>query len=358
MLSLITTLTFLLVIATVVPLSRCSHWLLRAFDFPRLQFIIYGLTLLISQLIFMQPPSTLFFVCFTLTIFSMAWQLWWVLPYTRFWHKEVESSKESCEKNQLTILNFNVLMTNRDANALIALVKLHNPDVLVTLETDIWWENALSTLKDEMPYTINCPLDNLYGMHVFSKFPLEEQETKYLVEQDIPSMHASITLKNGVKVRAHFLHPAPPSPTENERSSERDAELIMVAESIAKTDQPVIVSGDLNDVAWSSTTRLFRKISGLLDPRIGRGMFNTFHTSYIFARWPLDHIFHSQHFSLTKIKRLPSIGSDHFPLLTTLSYNPNKKQKGITAEPEDIKRTKDITQAESVSHHNVPEPGE
>ncbi|MBU2926591.1 endonuclease/exonuclease/phosphatase family protein [Colwellia sp. 1_MG-2023] len=358
MLSAITALTFLFVIATIIPLSRSSHWLLRAFDFPRLQFIICGFILLINQLIFMKISTILFFVCFSLTIFSIAWQLWWVLPYTRFWHKEVESSKDNDEKNQLTILNFNVLMTNRDAKALVELVKRHNPDVLVTLETDIWWENALSTLTNEMPYTINCPLDNLYGMHVFSKLPLAEQEIKYLVEQDIPSMHTLITLRNGTKVRAHFLHPAPPSPTENERSSERDAELIMVAESIAKTEQPVIVSGDLNDVAWSSTTRLFRKISGLLDPRIGRGMFNTFHTSYIFARWPLDHIFHSKHFTLAKIKRLPSIGSDHFPLLTTLSYNPNKKQKGITAEPEDIKRTKDITQVENVSHHDVPEPGE
>jgi endonuclease/exonuclease/phosphatase (EEP) superfamily protein YafD len=78
---------------------------------------------------------------------------------------------------------------------------------------------------------------------------------------DIPSIHLTIELRSGDMVRAHFLHPAPPSPTENIESSERDAELIAVAKSVAKSDQPVIVAGDLNDVAWSSTI-FFRKISG------------------------------------------------------------------------------------------------
>jgi hypothetical protein len=36
-------------------------------------------------------------------------------------------------------------------------------------------------------------------MHVFSKLPLEDQEIKYLVESDIPSMHASITLEMVLK---------------------------------------------------------------------------------------------------------------------------------------------------------------
>jgi endonuclease/exonuclease/phosphatase (EEP) superfamily protein YafD len=197
-------------------------------------------------------------------------------------------------------------------------------------------------------------------MHVFSRLPLAEHEICYLVEDDIPSIHATLELRTGDKVRAHFLHPAPPSPTENPESAERDAELVIVARSVAETDQPVIVAGDLNDVAWSPTTRLFRKISGLLDPRVGREAFNTFHVDYPLLRWPLDHLFHSQHFTLRDIQRLPTIGSDHFPLLARLSFSPSQSstQEGIEANAPDHKWAREIAEEQQVSKGDVPKPGE
>jgi hypothetical protein len=76
--------------------------------------------------------------------------------------------------------------------------------------------------------------------------------------------------------------------------------------------------GDLNDVAWSRTTRLFQRISGLLDPRVGRMYVNTFHADYPLLRWSLDHIFHSTDFALVEMKRLPHVGSDHFPVYVAL----------------------------------------
>ncbi|MEZ5056324.1 MAG: endonuclease/exonuclease/phosphatase family protein [Saprospiraceae bacterium] len=277
-----------------------------------------------------------------------------------FWPKEVKSSVENNPERGLGILTSNVLTLNRNAEALIKLVKKHRPDILVTLESDKWWQDQLKVLESDMPFTVKCPLDNLYGMHLYSKLPLHDQELSFLVEKDVPSIHASVELRNGEKVRAHFVHPAPPSPTENTESAERDAELIIIARSVEKSTQPVIVTGDLNDVAWSSTTRLFRKISGLLDPRIGRGMYNTFHVDYPMLRWPLDHLFHSDHFTLHSIQRLPSIGSDHFPLFTRLSYNPKfgPHQKGIEAESEDYERAKEIEEEKNVDKGDVPQPNE
>lgn len=207
-----------------------------------------------------------------------------------------------------------------------------------------------------MPYSVKCPLDNLYGMHVYSRLPFSEEKISYLVEKDVPSIHLSLELRTGDKVHMHFVHPAPPSPTENTESTERDAELIIIARSIAETDQPVIVTGDLNDVAWSATTRLFRKISGLLDPRVGRGMFNTFHVDYPFLRWPLDHLFHSSHFKVKNIQRLPPIGSDHFSLFTMLVYDPDGRisQEGLKANGNDHVQAKIVTNKKDVSKKDVP----
>jgi hypothetical protein len=40
------------------------------------------------------------------------------------------------------------------------------------------------------------------------------------------------------------------------------------------------------------------------------------------VRWPLDHLFHSNHFRLVELRRCGDIGSDHFPVLVELSYEP------------------------------------
>ena len=346
--------TILLCFVTVLPLSKHSHWIIRSMDFPRLQITVFGFICLLITLFF-APSINSRLILTALILICLFYQFWWIAPYTIFWKKEVKRTKNSSKHNNISILTSNVLTTNKESQKLIALVNQYQPDVLVTLETDSWWEEQLNVLEKDYPYTIKCPLDNLYGMHLYSKLTLSDIHIKYLVEEDVPSFHFQLEMPSGHKVQMHSLHPAPPSPTENEYSTERDAELILVAKSIMNSKEPIVITGDLNDVAWSSTTRLFRKISGLLDPRIGRGMYNTFHANIPFLRWPLDHIFHSKHFTVDHIERLSNIGSDHFPLYTSLSYNFKLNQENdLELEHEDLERAQEITSEADVSVSDVP----
>lgn len=195
-------------------------------------------------------------------------------------------------------------------------------------------------------------------MHLYSRLPLSQSSIDYLVEDEVPSLHTRVRLRSGRDLRLHCLHPAPPSPTENDSSGERDAELIMPGQELEDFGDPVIVTRDLNDIAWSDTTRLFRKISGLLDPRVGRGFYNSYHAGIWFVRWPLDHLSHSRHFKLSAMRRLPGFGSDHFAIYTELDYYPETDTSASGLEPskQDHARAESKIAGQGLSSRDVPEP--
>ena len=350
-------LAIFLVVVTVLPWLKHPAWWVRIWDFPRLQLAILSV---VGGILTATSALAGHWQWWLQAIFlgTLVYQAWWILPYTPFFKREVMTAQSGTNDPRLRVMACNVLTTNRNAPALIDLVRQHQPDVWVTLESDAWWQQQLQVLEPDYPYRIACPLDNLYGMHVYARLPLSHTSINYLVEHDVPSIHASVHVNDDFVVRMHFLHPAPPSPTENEASTERDVELLMVAKSLEKDTGPVIVTGDLNDVAWSPTTRMFRKISRLLDPRVGRGMFNSFHAQYFFARWPLDHFFHSDHFQVVHVARLPSVGSDHFPVLLELQYHPTNAalQEGLEVEEEDRIETNEKLQEEGAHASAVPQP--
>lgn len=329
-------LAIIVIVFTLWGKLQRDEWWVRGCDFPRLQVVVVGTFawLVLCYLAYIQQWSTgflthqmVYYGIFGLLTACISFQLYMIIPYSIFYKKQVKNTKKIELNQQISLLVANVLTPNKNTQALIDLVNQYRPDVLLTLESDMRWQKHLTVLEKNYPYSVKVPLDNLYGMHLYSRLELVSPEVKYLVLDDIPSIHTQIKLRSGDLIKLYCLHPMPPSPTEADKSTTRDAEILMVGREIKQLDQPAILAGDLNDVAWSRTTRLFQRISGLLDPRIGRKFINSFHAQLPFLRWALDHVFHSRCFTYVDMRRLPDIGSDHFPVYTLLQYQPERKHE-------------------------------
>jgi endonuclease/exonuclease/phosphatase (EEP) superfamily protein YafD len=321
--TLLTALGSLMIVATLLPLLRHDAWWVRVCDFPRLQIVALTAATIAAYPFAagLSGPVDYAFLC--VLALALAYQGYMMFPYTRLSRRQVQWARERPAGATFSLLFANVLMTNRRAARLREIIRACDPDILLTVETDEWWADQLREFERSHPHTVLRPQPNTYGMTLYSRLELINPEVKFLVEDDIPSIHTRVRLPSGVEVELRCLHPRPPFPTESEQSTKRDAELLVVGQEVKGLKTPVVVFGDLNDVAWSRTNYLFQDISGLLDPRIGRGVYNTFHAKYPFVRFPLDHFFHSNHFRLVTLKRLPYFGSDHFPVLITLSYEPD-----------------------------------
>ena len=321
----------LLVIATLVPLIRHDSWVFRVFEYPRLQKLIINVLILGVGLFFYHNTAT-HLVLIVVLFINLVYLIYQVFPFTVFGKKQIIKSRYPNGDKNISLLIANVYQDNRNSDAYLNLIDECGADVILMVETNFWWQEKIDVISEHYPHQLKIPLENTYGMIFYSKLELKNGSINYLVENDIPSIEVDVQLRSGQWIRLYCLHPQPPVPQENPRSTERDKEILMVAKKAKSCKLPVIVMGDLNDVAWSYTTQLFGKVSGLLDPRRGRGFFNSFNAKYFFLRFPLDHIFCSANFTLTGIKRMQSCGSDHFPMCVNLQFDPPADQ--LNEEPE------------------------
>ena len=311
-----------IVLATTgLPLINTTAWWIRMFDFPRIQIAVLSLLSLVLAFVYIDFKWNYKLPLLIILAVSLVFQLQFVVSYTPLYKTQAKDSNKQTKENSFTLLVSNVKMENDDKESFHALVNKYRPDILLINEPDQAWAASISKLDKDFPYSIKYPLGNTYGMILLSKLPLSESSVNFLVKDDIPSIFTRITLPSGSKIDFYGVHPEPPNPGTD--TYERDTELLIIGKKIKETKLPSIVAGDMNDVGWSVTSKLFRKYSGLVDPRQGRGLYNTYNVFVPLFRYPLDHIFYSGEFGLLTLRKLENIGSDHFPLLIGLNYEPD-----------------------------------
>ncbi|QDU08758.1 endonuclease/exonuclease/phosphatase family protein [Gimesia aquarii] len=300
------------------PLLPVDWWWVRIGDFPRVQLLVSYMIVLLGMIPFRRRVTAK--VMASVLLISIGIQLFWIFPYLPIAPYEVEWSQSQDKQWRLRILTANVLQENNNASALLNLIKQEDPDVVVLCEVNDRWIADLAPLEEWFAFHLTYPLDNTYGIALYTKLEVHTAEVRGVIKKEIPSIDARLSIPSGQEVRLFAIHPNPPRPGED--TTKRDGELVLVGREV-QNDQSTIVLGDLNDVGWSRTTNLFQEVSGLLDPRKGRGLFPTYNAKSLIWRYPLDYLFHSEDFRVVKLRTLPNIGSDHFPLLVELSYEPS-----------------------------------
>jgi len=322
-------LAVLLVLVSILPFVETNEWWIRVWDYPRPQLLVACVITLALHCWLLPGTRHWSFIISVALIMATTFHAWRIIVYTPVWPTEMAITDMTNSDSCVTVMIANVLMENRESQDLLRLISEKDPDILFIVENDSWWSRELHPVTSGYEYSIDQPQENTYGLLFMTRLVAQDVQLRQLTDPSIPSIRASLRLASGQVFNFFGLHPKPPRLGQD--TTLRDHELMVVADEVRGENRPSIVGGDLNDVAWSHTTRLFKRVSRMLDPRQGRGLFSSYNAKHSWLRWPLDHLFATDDFELSQLAVLPYFGSDHFPVFAEFCFrdgvaNDNRSQ--------------------------------
>jgi endonuclease/exonuclease/phosphatase (EEP) superfamily protein YafD len=303
-------------VGTLLPLTRSVRWWVRAWEFPRLHIALMSVFCL--PLVFLSPIGAKEILATGLVACAI-FQAVRIFPYTRLARSEVDFTRDAPPDSQITLLSANVLMENSRKADLVDIINREDPDVLFLMETDQGWLDAVQSCLDRYPTVLTYPLDNHYGMIFATRLTAPNAEVVFLSEDNTPTLRAELLGPDGTGFNFVGLHPRPPVPGND--TVLRDRQIKEAAKFTGNANWPTICMGDFNDVAWSWTSRRFKDYGGFLEPRVGRGMYPTFHAQYPILGVPIDQIYLTSGIGLVSFSRLEEFGSDHYPVSAVITFH-------------------------------------
>ena len=343
--------SILFLLAAILPFIPHQHWIFRVPEIGRIQVMFLQIIIVIIGIVIIGEKDLLFWSMIGLHSFLIVHHIRLLIPYTSLYKKRAKE-KVAKQSNTVSVISVNVYQFNEEYQTLIDLVLEVKPDILLTMESNQAWEDALCAVENEYPNFKKVPLENTYGIHFYTKLDVKSIKVNYFISDDLPSIEACVITDDGYEFTFFGVHPPPPSPTEEDTSKERDGELLALGKRVVETKGPSIVVGDFNNVAWAKSSILFRKTSELIDPRIGRGFVSTYHARYILLRFPIDLFFHSTEIFIEDFKTLRSIGSDHLPLFSKFYIN---KQENIQEDEVEVLADDEAEQVEEMIEDGIEE---
>ena len=215
----------------------------------------------------------------------------------------------------LQIASVDVLTSNPEHEKVIDWITSEQPDLVLLMEVNSRWRRAIGDL---MPYAhIEAREDN-FGMAMLNRAPFAEVATIYPADGPVPAIRARVADRNGKLWTVYGCHPLPPVFGDNAQL--RNEYLEAIGRRVVAESGPTIVIGDLNATSWSGVFTDFLDRTKLVDSRRGFGVQPTWSPrASRFFLIPIDHCLVSAGIIVNDRRVGPDIGSDHFPIVATLS---------------------------------------
>ncbi|MGF7163353.1 endonuclease/exonuclease/phosphatase (EEP) superfamily protein YafD [Rhodoligotrophos appendicifer] len=333
----------ILSIASLLPLLGTDWWLIRMMDFPRLQFL-FALIIVLPATLLLSPKAALSGAAGLIGVCAITYNIYKLASFTPPAVEVAATVVECSPGSRVRVLVANVHRGNEGAEELIEIIRKTEPDLFLAVETDEWWDMALRQLEPIFAEKVQqvAGARSYFGMHLFSKFRLLDTKILFPVGDHVPAIKTAVRLPGGETISFYGIHPRPPGLFQS--STMRDAQLLSAGLAARETDIPTVLAGDFNAVPWDHVFSRTLRTGGLLDPRIGRGFMPTFSAQNWLMSWPLDHILFTEEIGLMRLQRLPSFGSDHYPLLTDLCHMPSL----ATVQEAPGLESSDVEEAEAV----------
>jgi endonuclease/exonuclease/phosphatase (EEP) superfamily protein YafD len=227
---------------------------------------------------------------------------------------------ERSNSRALKVLTFNSWSNNIDPRGSVDGVLRANADVVALQETEGLSASAWRRLLAVYPFYASCKSE--CDLFLLSKTPwsAEGSEQHPVRGGYFTLVWASTAAPDGrplTLATTHYAWPLPPT----QQASQRAA----LAQAVRGLDaSDLILAGDFNLTPWSAAMRGQDAALAPLQRRT-LAMF-TWPANIAIVKWPapfpllpIDHVYAGPAWRTVAVQRLPRLGSDHYPVLVTLS---------------------------------------
>jgi endonuclease/exonuclease/phosphatase (EEP) superfamily protein YafD len=291
------------IVFSVVTIFDFAHRNIELFSHFRLQYLVGSLLLVVLFAALRKPAYSL------LLLGTAVLNASYVLP----WYFDNTPAEG---KTVIKLLNANVHAGNNEYRDLFDLVGEEQPDIIFLQEFSPAWRDATQSLSNDYPFSYMEPRAGNFGIAMFSRIPLDSVTHIDSPPLGYPTIIATVTV-NEVSLTLIDTHPT--IPITRSLYDARNAQLDSLAELTGRANGAVVLIGDLNISPWCHRYRMLEERTGLRNTRRGFGIVPTWPTFMPFAMIPIDHALVSDDVGVIETRTGRRIGSDHLPLVITIT---------------------------------------